>query len=50
MSSIGVIKQLEKLQIDKGPGVGGIHPKLLCETRIHIGEALSILFKKSFNS
>ena len=45
-----VIKQLEKLQVDKIPGVDKIHPKLLHETRAEIGEALANLFKKSFNS
>ena len=43
-----VIKQLEKLQVDKSPGVDGIH--LLYETRIEIGEALANLLKKSINS
>ena len=45
-----MIKQLEKLQVRKSPGVYGIRLKLLCETRIEIGEALANLFKKSFNS
>ena len=45
-----VIKQLEKLQVDKSPGVDDIHPNLLYEARIEIGEALANLFKKSINS
>ena len=43
-----VIKQPEKLQVDKCTGVDGIHQKLLYETRIEIGEAN--LFKKFINS
>ena len=44
-----MIKELEKPQIDKSPGIEGIHPKRFYETRIEIGEALANLFKKSIN-
>ena len=45
-----VIKQLEKLYVGESPGADGIHPKLLCEARREIGEALANLFKKSIYS
>ena len=45
-----VIKLVKKLQVDKSPGMDGIHPKLLYEARIEIEEALENLFKKSINS
>ena len=45
-----ISKLLDKLRVDKSPGPDGIHNRVLFEIKDQIGDLLSILFKKSFQS
>ena len=45
-----ISKLLDKLRIDKSPGPDGIHNRVLFEIKDQIGDLLSILFQKSFQS
>ena len=45
-----ISKLLDKLRVDKSPGSDEIHNRVLFEIKDQIGELLSILFQKSFQS
>ena len=45
-----ISKLLDKLRVDKSPGPDGIHNRVLFEIKDQIGDLLSILFQKSFQS
>ena len=44
-----VLNKLEKLQVNKAPGVDGI-PELLVKTSVSLSVPLSIIFNHSFNT
>ena len=43
-------KKLKTLRPNKSPGADGLHPRVLCELREHIGEPLYNLFRKSLDT
>ena len=45
-----VLNTLEKLQVNKVPGVDGIVPELLAKTSTSLSVSLSIIFNHSFNT
>ena len=45
-----VCNKLEKLQVNKAPGVDGIVPELLVKTSVSLSVLLSIIFNHSFNT
>ena len=45
-----VVNKLEKLQVNKAPGVDGIVPELLVKTSLSLSVPLSIIFNYSFNT
>ncbi|CAH2320194.1 rna-directed dna polymerase from mobile element jockey-like [Pelobates cultripes] len=45
-----VLQQLKKVNINKAPGPGGIHPRVLKELSVEISEPLFLIFQDSFLS
>src|SRR6218665_3529224 len=42
-----VIKELEKLRMDKSPGIDAMHPKIIKELKEELGEVLADIMRKS---
>lgn len=42
-----VIKELERLQIGKSPGIDAVHPRVLKEVRVELGEVLANIMNRS---
>ena len=50
INEIDVLKRLDKLDINKSPGLDGIHARILYEVRNEISNALKIIFNNSLQT